>query len=710
MRIDHHAYQRATRVAGVGFMAQAAIGLTLLIFSRISDDTAFFFSSLYVLLGTLVWLGLVIVFHQHRLERLEALEEDELASRGAGGGSVFEERPEEARVAAKRLELMHRWLLPVLSLVLALAQSLLGWLMLRALLAIRRGDGEFILTPSMGWAVAICLAFSALAFIISRFVAGMAKQAVWQNLRGGASAMVGNALVTLAVAVGIGFRFFKNDEVIQAIALALPFLMFALSAEIVLNFVLNLYRPRIPGETPRAAFDSRVLSMLAAPDSLVRSINEAVNYQFGFDVTSSWGYQLLLRSFASLVALGAAVAIFLNAMVLVEPHQQAVRLARGAIVGDQAHGSGILWKLPWPLETAETHAVTALRELSLTGRQVVEKGAELWTDELGQKFDRPLEPFLVSAAHGLPWTGASGGAPGEEPAAAALSQAFSLIDAEIVLRYRVRATDNGLLDYLAFSTDFIPRRQKLSIREQALRALAVRAATQSFARLSVDSVLGRGRAELSEELRRDIQREFDERKTGVEIVAVDLLLVRPAGEAAASFEELNVSRQGRQQLVAAAQQIVTEGYANLVGDPARIPQILEAIDEWDALRAGHGAESAETIVQRDRVTEMLVAAGGAAGLAILGAEGDRSSRIADARTQSIRVAGQAAPYSASPALYRQREVMNLYAAFLPGMRKFVIGIDPTRMHVDLELKELNPLFNIADALKKEEPKPGESGQ
>ena len=42
----------------------------------------------------------------------------------------------------------------------------------------------------------------------------MARQAAWQNLRGGAGYMVGNAIVLLAVAVGIIFRFFDNDKVI----------------------------------------------------------------------------------------------------------------------------------------------------------------------------------------------------------------------------------------------------------------------------------------------------------------------------------------------------------------------------------------------------------------------------------------------------------------------------------------------------------------
>ena len=167
--------------------------------------------------------------------------------------------------------------------------------------------------------------------------------------------MVVNALVLLSVAVGIAFQFFENDGVLEGITWGLAIYMLLIAAEIVLNFVLNLYRPRRPGETPRPAFDSRILSLFAAPDSIVRSINEAVNYQFGFDITSSWGYQLLLRSFAWLLAFGLVVLIALSSVVVVEPGQQAVRLRGGRIVGSVYEGS-TMFKLPWPLETVEVIA------------------------------------------------------------------------------------------------------------------------------------------------------------------------------------------------------------------------------------------------------------------------------------------------------------------------------------------------------------------
>lgn len=83
MRIDHFSYQQASRVSILGFCLQFSIGIVLLVFGRLAGDTTFVVASTMVLCGLPVWAALAVVFHQHRLERLEALEREELSqSRG----------------------------------------------------------------------------------------------------------------------------------------------------------------------------------------------------------------------------------------------------------------------------------------------------------------------------------------------------------------------------------------------------------------------------------------------------------------------------------------------------------------------------------------------------------------------------------------------------------------------------------------------------
>jgi hypothetical protein len=58
----------------------------------------------------------------------------------------------------------------------------------------------------------------------------------------------------------------------------------------------------------------------------------------------------------------------------------------------------------------------------------------------------------------------------------------------------------------------------------------------------------------------------------------------------------------------------------------------------------------------------------------------------DQRTQASRIRGQGAAYRAAPELYRQWHTMQSYRNF-PGFRKYIIGIAPDRMKVNVGLNE-----------------------
>ncbi len=688
MRVDHHAYRRATGVAGFGFMLQAGFALTLFFLGRTGGDTVLLFASACAFGGLLVWLSLIAVFYQHRQERLEALEEDELAA--ARGGSVFQ-AAETEKPAARRLRLMHRWLMPLASLLLAGYLALAAWLMLRHLGGLDEPGGtEFSRTPHRGWAVAVCISFAIVGFIFSRFVAGMARQAAWQNLRGGAGTMVGSALVMLAVTVGIIVRFFgEGDQPLLGIAWAIPVFMIVLAAEIVFNFVLNLYRPRVYGEVPRPAFDSRLLSLLAAPESIVQSISDAVNYQFGFDITSSWGYQLLLRSFGWLIAFGVAVLVVLNMMVVVEPHQEAVKLSGGRLIGAPGglvHGAGIMWKLPWPLQTAAVYDVKRVREMELTPRRRMRPGdPDLWSRDI--ETEEALDPFIVGSAVArppaelLPPAAAPEGPPG--PPQRDVSDLFALVDAEITLQYRIR--DGGLLDYLRFASDDQPRRRRLDMRESALRSLALREITQSLSRLSLEEVISHGRADLVAALEGRIQGVFDAQRSGVEVVRLNVPMLRPAGAVAKNFEDLTMALHQRQQDAVTARGQVVRDLTFFVGRPEAAPAIVEALEE---LYRARGGADADVAAQRQLVERLLADAGGALAQEIARARAERWIRVMDARARATEFRGQLAAYRTAPELFRQREYMQVLSETLGPLRKYIfIGIDPEALGVDVTAEE-----------------------
>ncbi|MEM7229948.1 MAG: SPFH domain-containing protein [Planctomycetota bacterium] len=712
MRVDHFAYQRATRVASFGLVIQFVIALVLFLFSRFAGDTAFFFASLYAALGVILWVGLIIIFNQHKLERLEALEEDELAANRAGATSVFDMADEEIRVAARRLRVMHTWLMPILSVVLAFLLAGIAVLMVRFMRGLGDPDStkEFLTTDMLGWSVAICLAFAAMAFIISRFIAGMAKQTAWQNLRGGAAFMVGNALVMLAVAIGIIFRFFGNDAINEAMGYAIPIFMMIFAVEIVLNLLLNFYRPRVPGEVPRPAFDSKLLSLFAAPDNLVRSINEAINYQFGFDVTSTWGYQLLLRSFGALLLIGIAVLVMLNTMVIVEPHQQAIRLRGGELVGEGDSGvydAGLMWKYPWPFESAEVYDVSRVRSIAITARRTRDADLYLWEEDLEGKTDVPLEPFIVQSSRQY--------RPSEQDAAvdvggesalidSEVNDQVALVDLEIALDYRIRDDKAGLLQYLHFGTDQIARRQRLTERERMLRIIAERAVTQHLFDLPLEDVLEQQNGMLADTLMNTIQTAYDDPSVaaGIEVVAVKLMMVRPSsGRVAKAFEELPISRQAREQRLAEARQKVASEYARAIGDLDGLDPLLDMIDEYNEIRQNGDLDDDATIEALSRleldIERRIVSGGGQAALIISNAQTDRWVRVIDQRAQAERVKSELAAYRAAPELFRQMRTMSVLSRSLASLDKYIVGVDPERLDINVDIKKIESLLNFSDS-------------
>ncbi|MFM1832908.1 MAG: hypothetical protein RLZZ461_1224 [Planctomycetota bacterium] len=709
MRTDHLAYQQATRVAGFGLLLQLGIGLVMLVYGFIFADSAFQIASMPVLVGVIVWMSLVIVFHQHRLERLEALERDELAAeRGEEGGGIFSEG--DTDVAARRLRLMHTWLMPAASLLVA---ALLVWLGLGTISWFGKlDDPEVQVTPfgvgaNLGWQLAIALGLALVAFIFSRFVAGMAARPAWANLRGGAGHMVGNALVLLAVAIGIAFRFFEKPAVLEGVAWGLAIYMLLLAAEIVLNFVLNLYRPRRPGEVPRPAFDSRILSLFAAPDSIVRSINEAVNYQFGFDITSSWGYQLLLRSGVWLLVFAVGILVALSSIVVVEPGHQAVRLRGGAVVG-QVHEGSLFLKWPWPFETVVSMDAAQVREISLNGtpREVGE--VFLW--DPNQESDNPL--FLVTADP-LPneiartvdrlvtdvdsVEGVEGPAevtPGSGPQ---VSNQFALVDADIILRYRVRP--GGLIDFLTFCNGVKPRRSTLDMREQSLQDLALRMVTQTLSTLSLEDVLSPRGSTLPTTLRGRVQEVFDEAGTGVEVVSIAIPALRPPNEAVTMFEELSIDTQNSQKTLEEARRMADSSLAALVGDAELARTVVERIRDLLALEAEKGRDDPQAVAERIAIQSVLRDSPGMISSFLASARSLRWQIHMEARRNAAEVLGQVASYAASPEVYRQRRIMDVFKDSLPRLRaKYVLGVDPRRTDLDFEMQEPSQGLDLRDYL------------
>jgi regulator of protease activity HflC (stomatin/prohibitin superfamily) len=718
MRVDHVAYQKASRVAVLGLLLQLAAGLTLLLYGRAAGDTTFMVASWYGFAGIPVWACLAVVFHQHRLERLEAMEREELVS-SRGDATIFERSAPDQEAAARRLRLMHHWLVPGVSLGVAAVLGLVGWFNLANLRAMDEPGAEvaFQVGGSLGWQVAVCLSIALVAFIFARFVAGMSRQPAWQNLRGGAGFMVGVALVALATAVGIVFHVFQRPAVLQWVATGLAVGQMVMAAEILLNAILNLYRPRRAGETPRPAFDSRVLGLLAAPDNLVRGINEAVNYQFGFDIASSWGYKLLLRSGGGLLALGVVALVALSCVVVVGPGQQAVRLRGGGLVGRVYQGE-VMFKLPWPFETAELVDMSRVRSLPLQGKGLKVGQVNLWSEAQENEERRPYivaAPRLSeevrkdlgagSAAQAATPVPVPGGMQAAEEAVEAqlsgISSRFALVDADLVLNWRIKP--EGLMDWLGFASDARIRKEGLETREVVLREIARREVSQFLGTQPLDQVLSPSGAQLATSLRERLQASFDRQGTGVQVVSIQIPGLRPPGEAATLYEELSIDVQNARKVKEEAQRLIGASMAKLLGDARLADGVVQGIDRWRTLTRERGESDPETVSARRAVEGMLANSRGMIATQIRQAQARRWALHMDARRTASEVLGQAAAFHAAPRLFMERRIMETLARSVASVRqKYVLGVDPAKVRLDIQMQQPDSGLNLADYLEKKE--------
>ncbi|MEX0741578.1 MAG: hypothetical protein WD079_02195, partial [Phycisphaeraceae bacterium] len=109
MNEDQQTYQRAASSALLGLGVQIVITIVLLVVSLWARQPALYGAMLYALGGLGIWICLWLVYQQHRLERIEALEAEQLAAQHGTDNSIFEVSADDLSVARRRLNSLYKW-------------------------------------------------------------------------------------------------------------------------------------------------------------------------------------------------------------------------------------------------------------------------------------------------------------------------------------------------------------------------------------------------------------------------------------------------------------------------------------------------------------------------------------------------------------------------------------------------------------------------
>jgi regulator of protease activity HflC (stomatin/prohibitin superfamily) len=301
------------------------------------------------------------------------------------------------------------------------------------------------------------------------------------------------------------------------------------------------------------------------------------------------------------------------------------------------------------------------------------------------------------------------GAEGTATLVSSATDRFAIVEADIVLQYRVR--DREFEKFLNFSNDVKSRRNTMGMRERALKAMALREVTRAMSSRTLDEVLSPPPdAPLVDALVKDIQAAFDAAETGVEVVGLSIPRLRPPGTEGGKFVELAVAVQNGRRQIEDAQSAVNTTMSLLMGDVALADEVTKGIAELARLESeaknGSADARAKADALRARLEQLVLDARAQAASVISNARALRWNLLMDAQAIAAEVTGQAPAWSADPELYRTRRTMEALAEALGGVRaKYLLLPDPSRVSIDVEMQETTSGLNLGDYLEK---KPEES--
>ena len=588
----------------------------------------------YILGGAGIWLILLIQFHQRRLAQEERFDREQYQrlKRQGEDKSVFETITAEGAMdlAQRRLVWLEKYLLAVFSVITAGYLLAMGYWMLHSLRMAEQsvlGNHEILLASA-----AYLAGMALVSFLFSRYAIGMSDQGEWRPLRAGGSYMLSNSLACfgLAIIIVLADGGYVVAEKVAAHVLAV--LMMAIGAEIVLNLILDAYRPRIAGEYRCAAYESRLLGLFSEPGGILRTAAHAIDYQFGFKVSETWFYKLLERAVLPLMVLNVVILYLMSCFAVVPTGRVAVKEHFGRPVNRETpYQSGLHLKWPWPIDKMRSFPVDEVQMIDVGFKRYDDERQNiplLWTLE---HWEEEFEFMVARVMAGGEVEGTEGDDADAEVQSA--GNDFDTLVVALTVHYRI----DDVAQY-AYGSDHCYREPRVLLEEICDRAVVHFAANRD-----IDTLLGPGRHVTTDTIGQAIQDQVDRLGMGIRIVFVGMETVHPPMDVADDFEKVVAALQDRQALV------------------------LEA---------------------RGKASKALAAAQGAYDVLLAQAEAYRFSREILSQARAERFKQQLYAYEKGGQAYLWREYLAALDEVMGERRKFLlIGDNIDRLVYEVDLKE-----------------------
>jgi regulator of protease activity HflC (stomatin/prohibitin superfamily) len=511
--------ERNTQKNGiVNLMAAVMIFIAAFVVTVFVNSLAGQAASIFLGLGALVAFASWFQMRLEENERLEKLEIDELA-RAKGDSALFDAKESEVFPARRSREQFEKFFVPGFAVLLFLLQAGGAWLLWRW---ISKTTG--VIAPERAMpSLSLFAIFALLLFLLGRFSVTIARLGDFRLLRPSASFLLAGAYVCAFTALGIaGIKtgFPKADFWMARVLCVLLGLM---AVEMLLTLLLEIYRPRIKGKISRPLYESRVVGLLAQPESLFTTAAQTLDYQFGFNVSQTWFFQLLQKNLAYFILVQLAVLFLSTCVVFVDAGEQAVLEHFGRPI-DPPLTAGVHLKLPWPVDKIYRYRTEQIQTLYVgftpdEGKE--EQNVILWTVAHNQE-----QNFLV----------------GNRAAATVQNEntdtndtlkapPVSLITVSIPVQFQI----TNVMDWAYQNGD----------QTNLLADLATRAVVQFLAGVDLGDLLSQTRLGAAQILQDRIQSDANKYRLGAKILFVGLQDVHPPTKVAGDYENVVGAEQTR---------------------------------------------------------------------------------------------------------------------------------------------------------------------
>ena len=466
--------------------------------------------SIFLGLGALVAFAGWFQMRLEENERLEKLEVEELA-RAKGESTLFTSKDAEVFPAQRAREQFEKYFVPGFGVLLFLLEAGGAWLLWRWIAKPANGVAPDRAMPSL----ALFGIFALLLFLLGRFSVTIARLENHRLLRPSASFLLAGAYLCFVTALGIAGVKVDFPKVDFYLARALCVLLGLMAAEMLGTLLLEIYRPRVKGRVARPVYDSRLVGLLAQPESLFTTAAQALDYQFGFKVSETWFFQLLQKNLPLLVLAQLVVLLLSTCVVFIDAGEQAVLERFGRPVGVLEPGAH--FKLPWPADRIYLYRTDQIQTFDIgftPDAQSEQAKTILWSVSHSKE-----ENFLV--ANREPVTIRNENTDTNDTLKA---PPVSLITVSIPVQFQIT-------NVLAWAyTNAEPT--------NLLQDLATREVVHYLAGVDLNDVMSHMRLEAARDLRLQIQAAVDEYHLGAKIIFVGLQDIHPPVKVAGDYEKV----------------------------------------------------------------------------------------------------------------------------------------------------------------------------